>query len=240
MIEHHLILTMKLNQSTFSGSDLTALIKKIDALLPQTQCGQCSYSGCLPYAEAIVKENAEINRCPPGGVKTLRALARLLNKNFEPFMAEMLKQEKPVMIAHIRESECIGCTKCIQACPVDAIVGASKQLHVVLAQECTGCSLCLAPCPVDCIDMRPLNQPNYKPEQARHRYYAKKQRQELRKNEIKLTKAISSNKLAIAYIQAAIKRTKEKKQRFDLHRTIEDPSKTKHPMLDKHDSSLNK
>lgn len=213
----------EINQSTFSTSDLKALVKKIDALLPQTQCGQCSYSGCLPYAEAIAKENAKINRCPPGGVKTLRALAMLLNKNPEPFMVEIHKQEKPPMKAHIRESECIGCTKCIQACPVDAIVGASKQLHVILIQECTGCGLCLAPCPVDCIDMLSLNQPNYKPEQARHRYYAKKQRQALRKNEIKLTKAISSNIQATDYIQAAIKRTKEKKQRFDLHHTLKDP-----------------
>lgn len=204
--------TKKLSLSTKSSEPW---VKEIDALLPQTQCGQCSYSGCLPYAQAIAEEKAEINRCPPGGVKTLRALATLLGKNPEPFIAEMHKQEKPSMTAHIRESECIGCTKCIQACPVDAIIGSSKQLHIILTQECTGCGLCLAPCPVDCIELLSLHQPNYKPQQARHRYYAKKQRKALKQNETKLIKTISqSNEQAITYIQAAIRRVKEKKQRL--------------------------
>ncbi|WP_342219993.1 RnfABCDGE type electron transport complex subunit B [Rickettsiella endosymbiont of Miltochrista miniata] len=191
-------------------------VNEIDALLPQTQCGQCSYSGCLPYARAISEEKAEINRCPPGGVKTLQALAKLLEKNPEPFIEEMQKQEKPALTAYIRESECIGCTKCIQACPVDAIIGAAKQLHVVLTQECTGCGLCLAPCPVDCIDMLSLSPPNYKPQQARQRYYAKKQRLELKQDQNNLTKNISLPNAQTAYIQAAIKRAKEKKRRLQI------------------------
>jgi H+/Na+-translocating ferredoxin:NAD+ oxidoreductase subunit B len=207
---------MKSNQLILSASDSKTLVDAIDALLPQTQCGQCSYSGCLPYAEAIAAERAEINRCPPGGIKTLRALATLLEKNPEPFMEEMRKHENPVVIAHIRESECIGCTKCIQACPVDAIIGAAKQLHTVLTQECTGCGLCLAPCPVDCIDMLSLSEPHYKPQQARQRYYAKKLRLELKKDQTNLVKNIPPPNEQTAYIQAAIKRAKEKKQRLQI------------------------
>ncbi|MBD8491653.1 electron transport complex subunit RsxB [Pseudomonas syringae] len=129
------------------------LIQRIDALLPQTQCGRCGHPGCMPYAEGIAKGEA-INKCPPGGEETLAALARLLN-----VQAPALETERgpaPAQVAFIREAECIGCTKCIQACPVDAIVGAAKLMHTVLVDECTGCDLCVAPCPVDCIDMLPL------------------------------------------------------------------------------------
>jgi len=210
---------MKSNKLTLSSRDSKTLVNAIDALLPQTQCGQCSYSGCLPYAEAIVAERAEINRCPPGGIKTLLALAKLLEKNPAPFMEDMQKQERPTMTALIRESECIGCTKCIQACPVDAIIGAAKQIHVVFTQECTGCGLCLAPCPVDCIDLLALNRPNYKTQQARQRYYAKKQRLQLKKEPTKLIKNISPPNEEAAYIQAAIKRAKEKKQRLQIEAT---------------------
>lgn len=207
---------MKAKKLSLSTKDSKMLVDAIDALLPQTQCGQCSYSGCLPYAEAIATERAEINRCPPGGIKTLQALAKLLEKNPEPFMEEMHKQETLAMTAQIRESECIGCTKCIQACPVDAIIGAAKQLHVILTQECTGCGLCLAPCPVDCIDMLSLSRPNYKPQQARQRYYAKKQRLELKEDQTSLIKNISPPNETSAYIEAAIRRAKEKKQRLQI------------------------
>lgn len=208
---------MKVKKSSHSAKNLKTLINKIDAILPQTQCGQCSYSGCLPYAQALAEKKAEINCCPPGGVTTLFALAKLLNKNPEPFIAEMHKQEKSAMTARIREFECIGCTKCIQVCPVDAIIGSIKQLHVVLTQECTGCGLCLAPCPVDCIDLLPLKLPNYKPQQARHRHYAKKRRLELKQNEIKLIETNSrSSDQATIYIQAAVKRVKEKKQQLKI------------------------
>lgn len=130
-----------------------SLIQRIDALLPQTQCGKCGHPGCKPYAEGIAKGEA-INKCPPGGLETIAGLAQLLNV---PVLAlDTARGEAPAQIAYIREAECIGCTKCIQACPVDAIVGAAKLMHTVILDECTGCDLCVAPCPVDCIEMRPL------------------------------------------------------------------------------------
>ncbi|MCB1877347.1 MAG: electron transport complex subunit RsxB [Chromatiales bacterium] len=128
------------------------VVDQVDALLPQTQCGQCGFAGCRPYAEAIASGEADINQCPPGGEATIVALADLLGRDPKP-LSEEHGEEKPKMVAVIRENECIGCTKCIQACPVDAILGAAKQMHTVIADECTGCELCLPPCPVDCIDM---------------------------------------------------------------------------------------
>jgi len=132
---------------------------RIDAILPQTQCGQCGYPGCRPYAEAIADGSADINRCPPGGEAGIRALAELLGREPTPLNPEN-GIEKPAQVALIREPECIGCTKCIQACPVDAIVGAPKLMHTVVADLCTGCELCLPPCPVDCIDLVPT-QPTW-------------------------------------------------------------------------------
>ena len=125
----------------------------IDALLPQTQCGLCGYGGCLPYANAIVQEDAPLNLCPPGGCQTLQALGQLMHQDVSNLMADMRAKEKPLMLAIIREQECIGCTKCIQACPVDAIMGSAKQMHTVLNDYCTGCELCVPACPVDCIEM---------------------------------------------------------------------------------------
>lgn len=129
-----------------------ALVERIDALLPQTQCGRCGYPACRPYAEAIAGGQADINQCPPGGQIGIEALAALLGrapKTLNPANGV----EKPREIARIDEGECIGCTKCIAACPVDAIVGASKLMHTILVDECTGCELCIPPCPVDCIAM---------------------------------------------------------------------------------------
>ena len=128
------------------------VIDRIDQLLPQTQCGQCGFPGCRPYAEAIASGKAEINQCPPGGVAAIRALADLLGRKPMQLNPEN-GVEKPPAVALIDEAVCIGCTLCIQACPVDAILGASKQMHTVIADECTGCELCLPPCPVNCIDM---------------------------------------------------------------------------------------
>lgn len=130
-----------------------SLIQRIDALLPQTQCGKCGHPGCQPYAEGIASGEA-INKCPPGGDETIAALARLLN--VPVLQLDIERGSAPAQVAFIREAECIGCTKCIQACPVDAIVGAAKLMHTVIIEECTGCDLCVAPCPVDCIDMLPL------------------------------------------------------------------------------------
>lgn len=131
------------------------LVDQVDALLPQTQCGQCGHPGCRPYAEGIVKGNEAINKCPPGGQATINALAALLDIE-APTLDEEHGVEDVKKVAFIREDECIGCTKCIQACPVDAILGAAKQMHTVIAAECTGCDLCVEPCPVDCIDMIPV------------------------------------------------------------------------------------
>ena len=131
------------------------IVDQIDNLLPQTQCSQCSYPGCKPYAEAIAAGES-INKCPPGGESTIIALADLLGVEPEPLDAEHGAEKDAVMVAIIREDECIGCTKCIQACPIDAIMGAAKQMHTVIADECTGCDLCVEPCPVDCIDMIPI------------------------------------------------------------------------------------
>jgi electron transport complex protein RnfB len=125
------------------------LVEKIEGLLPQTQCGQCGYPGCHPYAEAIAKGEADINLCPPGGEEGVRKLADLLGREVKALNAE----EKPKQVAIIDENTCIGCTLCIQSCPVDAIVGAAKQMHTIIGQQCTGCELCLPPCPVECISM---------------------------------------------------------------------------------------
>ncbi|WP_221798404.1 electron transport complex subunit RsxB [Oceanobacter mangrovi] len=134
------------------------IVDQINDLLPQTQCGQCGHPGCKPYAEAIAAGD-KINKCPPGGESTIQALADLLGVEAEPLDAEHGAEAAGPKVAVIREDECIGCTKCIQACPVDAIIGAAKQMHTVIADECTGCDLCVEPCPVDCIDMVAI-QPN--------------------------------------------------------------------------------
>ncbi len=130
------------------------IVEKINQVLPQTQCGQCGHPGCKPYAEAIAQGEA-INRCPPGGEAGIKALADLLELDVIP-LDESHGQEALPTVVIIREDECIGCTKCIQACPVDAIVGSSKQMHTVITSECTGCDLCIPPCPVDCIDILTL------------------------------------------------------------------------------------
>ncbi|WNO10250.1 electron transport complex subunit RsxB [Teredinibacter sp. KSP-S5-2] len=131
------------------------LVDQVDALLPQTQCGQCGYPGCRPYAEAIVGGDP-INKCPPGGQTTINDLASLLDVEAPSLDAEHGQESDVKKVAYVREDECIGCTKCLQACPVDAILGAAKQMHTIIGSECTGCDLCVEPCPVDCIEMRPV------------------------------------------------------------------------------------
>jgi len=128
------------------------MVDKIDSVLPQTQCGQCGFPGCKPYATAIASGEAPINKCPPGGEEGIQKLADLLGVDVIPFGGDTVL--KPKSVAIIDESTCIGCTLCIQACPVDAIVGAAKQMHTIITAECTGCELCIAPCPVDCISMQ--------------------------------------------------------------------------------------
>ena len=130
------------------------LVERLDRLLPQTQCGQCGYSGCRPYAEAMAAGSAGSDRCPPGGDSGARALARVLGTH--PMSFDRARGACPSpQVARIVEADCIGCTKCIQACPVDAIIGGAKHMHVVIDPLCTGCGLCVPACPVDCIVMEP-------------------------------------------------------------------------------------
>jgi electron transport complex protein RnfB len=133
------------------------VVEQIDALLPQTQCGQCSFAGCHQYAQAIASGDAPINKCPPGGDNLIQSLADLLDVEALP-LDEAEEAHSGPIVAIIIEETCIGCTLCIQACPVDAILGAAKQMHTVIESECTGCELCVAPCPVDCIEMLPIKQ----------------------------------------------------------------------------------
>lgn len=134
------------------ASSEAMLIDAVNAVLPQTQCAQCGHPGCRPYATAIIQQHEPINRCPPGGERTIVQLSELLGTPVLP-MDEQCGVEKPIQLAVIDEAVCIGCTLCLDACPVDAIVGAGKLMHTVIADECTGCELCLPPCPVDCIDL---------------------------------------------------------------------------------------
>ncbi|MGB1197464.1 MAG: electron transport complex subunit RsxB [Thalassotalea sp.] len=130
------------------------LAEQIDDLLPQTQCGQCGYPGCKPYADAVANGEA-INKCAPGGDETIKKIADLLGVEVQP-LDESHETDNTPKVAFIIEEDCIGCTKCIQACPVDAIIGTTKQMHTIISDECTGCDLCVAPCPVDCIVMQPI------------------------------------------------------------------------------------
>ena len=134
---------------------MTSLAESLDALLPQTQCTQCGFAGCRPYAEAMAAGAADLNQCPPGGDPVIASLARLLRREPKPLDALRGAYRAP-QVAVIDEAACIGCTKCIQACPVDAIVGASRLMHTVIASWCTGCELCIPPCPVDCIALEPV------------------------------------------------------------------------------------
>jgi len=146
-------------------ADDSSLVAQIDALLPQTQCGQCHFPGCRPYAAAIARGEAGIDRCPPGGEATVQALAALLDREPRP-VDPAYGVTKPAQVAWIDEERCIGCALCLPHCPVDAIIGAPRQLHTVIAAQCTGCELCLAPCPVDCIELRPAPETITQPRRA--------------------------------------------------------------------------
>ena len=136
--------------------DVDGLVERINSLLPQTQCGQCLFPGCRPYAAAIARGDADFDRCPPGGAATAEAIARLLDRPPKP-PDPSYGVTKPRQVAWIDEERCTGCARCLPVCPVDAIVGAPRLMHTVIASQCTGCELCLAPCPVDCIEMRAIS-----------------------------------------------------------------------------------
>jgi electron transport complex protein RnfB len=189
-----------------------SLADRIDALLPQTQCTKCGYPGCRPYAEAIATGAAAINRCPPGGDAGVRALAQLLGREYRP-LDPACGVESPRRVAVIDEARCIGCTLCIRACPVDAILGAEQQMHTVLTELCSGCDLCVAPCPVDCIAMVPAQADDVwdgsraDAARARHRQRAARLARDARE---KVTqKAAATRKRAV--IQAAVERARKKK-----------------------------
>ncbi len=140
------------NETKLQKTKEKKLIEDIDQILPQTQCGDCGYPACLPYATAIAKNECDINQCPPGGYLSIQALAHLLGREAKP-LNKNYGTEKPLTLALIDEEICIGCLKCIKVCPVDAIIGAEKQMHSIIHERCTGCELCVPPCPVDCISM---------------------------------------------------------------------------------------
>lgn len=185
----------------------------IDALLPQTQCRKCGYDGCAPYAEAIASGSARINRCPPGGEHGIRELAALLGIAPAPLDPEC-GQEGPRTVAVIDEAHCIGCTLCIQACPVDAIAGAAKLMHTVIAGLCTGCELCIPPCPVDCINLV-AREPapdaialRDEAPQARKRYEARLRRLEQRRTAEKMTRKSGERDLKQETIARAMERAR--------------------------------
>lgn len=198
-------------------------VEAIDAILPQTQCGDCEYDGCLPYADAIVTNHERIDRCLPGGTATLAKLGALTGIDPAPYMTAMQDKQKPAQTVRIQEEVCIGCTKCIQACPVDAIIGAAKQMHTVITDECTGCELCIPPCPVDCIEIIAIPelteiQKQQKAMHYRERYQFRNERlarnQAEKKSAHQQAKSLATeNKQATiearkAEIQAAIARSK--------------------------------
>ena len=191
---------------------LDDITEKINSILPQTQCGKCDFSGCKPYAKAIAEGKADINQCPPGGKAGILKIAQLLNVEYKP-LNERHGVIKPREIAIIEENECIGCTLCILACPVDAILGASKSMHTVISDECTGCELCIEPCPVDCIKMEPLNVEdsesieNKRASLARSRYEFKQQRILRERNNTKANSVTTAEKKqAIANAMARLKK----------------------------------
>lgn len=178
---------------------LTSLSDSIDRILPQTQCTKCGYDGCLPYAHAIAQGDALINQCPPGGTPGIQKLAALLNVPELP-LDTTRGQTLPLQVAVIDEAHCIGCTLCIQACPVDAIIGANKLMHTVIADLCTGCDLCVAPCPVDCISMQDAEREWTTGDAARARvnYQRRQQRlTELHQEESSLAARTLSNKASV-------------------------------------------
>ncbi|MFY9347527.1 MAG: electron transport complex subunit RsxB [Orrella sp.] len=189
------------------------LVDSLNALLPQTQCTKCGYDGCLPDAQAMALGQADINRCPPGGDAGVAKLAALLNKPTRPIDPDC-GQHEPLQVAVIEEEHCIGCTLCIQACPVDAIIGANKKMHTVLSDWCTGCDLCVAPCPVDCIVMIPV-QPittwsDKQAQVARTRFEARERRLQHKANVAReIPKAATTDKQAV--IAAALARARSRR-----------------------------
>jgi electron transport complex protein RnfB len=200
---------------------MKATVNQILEVLPQTQCRECGYPGCLPYAQALHAGQAPVDRCPPGGLETLERLATLLDQDPAPYRDAMVQKTRPPQVAKIHEEQCIGCTKCIQACPVDAIFGTAKHMHVIIAHDCTGCGLCIEPCPVDCIELLELPETQYDKTMAQQAYERKQQRllreqqkqaqqyQQKRCAQAQSDASQAAKEAKKAYILAAIQRAKK-------------------------------
>jgi electron transport complex protein RnfB len=188
--------------------------EQIDECLPQIQCGLCGHGGCMPYAEAICFDNAPIHLCPPGGVKTLLAIANLMSKDPSPYL-QQLKSHPETNLPIIREQECIGCTRCIQVCPVDAILGSPKEMHTVIADECTSCGLCVKACPVDCIDLIQIENTMVdspiRKQLARERFNDRNKRLAEVEKLMQSKKSLDALKEKQKYIEEAIARASAKK-----------------------------
>ena len=208
-------------------SSFKVTIEQIDAVLPQTQCRECGYADCHAYAEALANNKTSIDRCPPGGINTLNALGKLLQVDTTSYEEDTVTNYRKPSVAVIDEDLCIGCVKCINACPVDAIVGAAKLMHTVIKNECSGCELCIPVCPMDCISMRSIAQRSHSEQQQRatqwrQRYTSRKarlahqqQEQQQRYDRSKLNQKETARHLKQAAIQAAIARSKAKRAKFD-------------------------
>lgn len=207
---------------------VTSRVEAIQNLLPQTQCEKCGYKGCAPYAEALARQEAPINLCHPGGAKTVDALAKLLDKS-PSVLPDAAETAQVAQVAVIRESDCIGCTKCLKVCPVDAIVGAAKKLHIVLTEDCTGCELCIPACPVDCIDLIPskkhgptwvIDAPQARIEKAKRSRMLHQRRlnriEKAQQAKVKAHNKIIQQQNYKSDIQAAIQRVQEKRKHLQL------------------------
>lgn len=201
------------------------MVERINRVLPQTQCTKCGYDGCRPYAQAI-NEGEAINRCPPGGPGVIEDLSDITGRPVLALNPEV-GEHLPQSVAFIREDECIGCTKCIQACPVDAIVGAAKLMHTVIASDCTGCDLCVEPCPVDCIDMLPVEETFSRPSQSQSEYWqtlydARTQRQRRHADEIEQRRLMKlQDKIAAMEAGEVITKTPARKTPAELRAEIQ-------------------
>ena len=196
----------------------------INKALPQTQCQLCDYPSCRAYAKAIADNTADIDRCHPGGMETLKKLSKITNKNYESFQEKVRNQFKKPSIVTIEESLCIGCTKCIKACPVDAIIGSNKHMHSIIPSECTGCDLCIPACPMDCIHPEPRQYSAHDSTRLAERFEQKNQRQahqallkrdQHQKNKLSGPARVATINARQAAIQHALKRVQEKRGQHD-------------------------